>query len=34
MTGSAFISLAQAVVTMVNRRNKEKEPTRIVKVKK
>ena len=34
MTGSAFLSLAQAVVTMVNRRNKEKEPTRIVKVKK
>lgn len=34
MTGSAFISLAQAVVTMVNRRNKEKEPTHIVKVKK
>ena len=33
-TGQAFINLAQAVVTVVNRRNKEQEPTRIVKVKK
>lgn len=32
MTGLAFIDLAQAVVTVVNRRNKEKAPTRIVKV--
>lgn len=29
-TGQAFISLAQAVVTMTNRRNKEKAPTKIV----
>lgn len=34
ITGSAFLSLAQAVVTMVNKRNKELDPTRIVKVKK
>lgn len=33
-TGQAFINLAQAVVTVVNRRNKEQEPTQIVKVKK
>ena len=33
-TGQAFINLAQAVVTVVNRRNKEPEPTKIVKVKK
>ena len=33
-TGQAFIDLAQAVVTVVNRRNKEQEPTKIVKVKK
>lgn len=33
MTGQAFINLAQAVVTVTNRRNKEKEPTRIVKTK-
>ena len=32
--GQAFINLAQAVVTVVNRRNKEQEPTKIVKVKK
>lgn len=32
MTGQSFISLAQAVVTVVNRRNKEKAPTRIVQV--
>lgn len=32
MTGQSFLSLAQAVVTVVNRRNKEKAPTRIVKV--
>lgn len=31
-TGQAFISLAQAVVTVVNRRNKEKAPTKIVHV--
>ena len=31
-TGQAFINLAQAVVTVVNRRNKEQEPTKIVKV--
>ena len=34
VTGQAFINLAQAVVTVVNRRNKEQEPTKIVKVKK
>ncbi len=33
MTGQAFLNLAQAVVTVVNRRNKEQEPTKIVKVK-
>lgn len=33
ITGQAFINLAQAVVTMVNRRNKEKAPTKIVEVK-
>ena len=33
-TGQAFINLAQAVVTVVNRRNKEQEPTKLVKVKK
>lgn len=32
-TGQAFISLAQAVVTMTNRRNKEKAPTKIVRTK-
>lgn len=31
MTGQAFLSLAQAVVTVVNRRNKEQEPTKIVR---
>lgn len=30
-TGQAFINLAQAVVTVTNRRNKEKQPTKIVK---
>ena len=34
VTGQAFINLAQAVVTVVNRRNKEQEPTKIVKIKK
>jgi ATP-binding protein involved in chromosome partitioning len=34
VTGLAFISLAQAVVTVVNRRNKEQAPTHIVDVKK
>ena len=33
MTGQAFINLAQAVVTVVNRRNKEKPATEIVKMK-
>lgn len=33
VTGQAFINLAQAVVTVVNRRNKEKAPTKIVEVK-
>ncbi len=33
ITGQSFISLAQAVVTMVNRRNAEKAPTKIVEVK-
>ena len=32
VTGQAFINLAQAVITTVNRRNKEKAPTKIVKV--
>ena len=31
MTGIAFINLAQAVVTVVNRRNKEQAPTKIVR---
>ncbi|WP_077197142.1 Mrp/NBP35 family ATP-binding protein [Prevotella ihumii] len=31
-TGQAFINLAQSVVTVVNRRNKDKAPTKIVKV--
>jgi len=34
VTGQAFINLAQAVVTVVNRRNKEMAPTKIVKGKK
>ena len=34
ITGLAFINLAQAVVTVVNRRNKEQTPTKIVKVTK
>ena len=33
MTGQAFLSLAQAVVTVVRRRNKEQAPTKIVKTK-
>ena len=33
MTGQAFINLAQAVVTVTNRRNKEQAPTKIVEVK-
>jgi ATP-binding protein involved in chromosome partitioning len=33
MTGQAFINLAQAVVTVVNRRNKEKPKTTRVEVK-
>ena len=33
MTGIAFLNLAQAVVTVVNRRNKEQPPTNIVGVK-
>ena len=32
--GQAFINLAQAVVTVTNRRNKEQAPTKIVEVKK
>jgi ATP-binding protein involved in chromosome partitioning len=32
ITGQAFLSLAQSVVTVVNRRNKEQAPTKIVKV--
>lgn len=32
VTGQAFINLAQAVVTVVNRRNKEKAPTKIVEI--
>lgn len=32
MTGLAFINLAQAVVTVTNRRNKEQAPTKIVEV--
>jgi len=34
MTGLAFINLAQAVVTQVNKRNREMAPTRIVKTTK
>ena len=34
ITGQAFLSLAQAVVTVVNRRNTEQAPTKIVGVKK
>jgi ATP-binding protein involved in chromosome partitioning len=30
MTGMSFLNLAQAVVTVVNRRNKEQPPTKIV----
>lgn len=33
MTGLAFINLAQAVVTVTNRRNKEQAPTQVVEVK-
>ena len=33
MTGQAFLALAQSVVTVVNRRNKEQDPTRRVEVK-
>ena len=33
MTGQAFLNLAQAVVTVTNRRNKEQAPTTIVGVK-
>ena len=33
MTGQAFINLAQAVVTVVNRRNREQPKTKIVKTK-
>lgn len=32
--GRAFLNLAQAVVTVTNRRNKEQDPTKIVEVKK
>ena len=32
-TGLAFINLAQAVVTVTNRRNKEQGPTKIVEIK-
>ena len=34
ITGQAFLNLAQAVVTVVNKRNREQEPTKIVGVKK
>ena len=34
VSGQAFINLAQAVITVVNRRNKEKAPTKIVEIKK
>jgi len=34
MTGQSFLSLAQSVVTVVNRRNKEREATKIVSIKK
>ena len=33
VTGQAFLALAQSVVTVVNRRNKELEKTKIVKTK-
>jgi len=33
VTGQAFLNLAQAVVTVVNRRNKEQAPTKRVDVK-
>lgn len=33
ITGQAFINLAQAVVTVTNRRNKEHAPTKIVQIK-
>lgn len=33
ITGQAFLNLAQAVVTVTNRRNKEQGPTKIVQVK-
>lgn len=33
VTGQAFLSLAQSVVTVVNRRNKKQAPTKIVEVK-
>jgi len=33
MTGQAFLNLAQAVVTVVNRRNKEQPKTKIVGMK-
>lgn len=33
VTGQAFLNLAQSVVTVVNRRNKEQAPTKIVEVK-
>jgi ATP-binding protein involved in chromosome partitioning len=32
-TGLAFINLAQAVVTVVNKRNREQAPTKIVGIK-
>ena len=32
ITGLSFLSLAQSVVTVVNRRNKEQDPTKIVQV--
>jgi ATP-binding protein involved in chromosome partitioning len=32
VTGQAFLSLAQSVVTVVNRRNKEQAPTKIVEI--
>lgn len=34
ITAQAFLNLAQAVVTVVNKRNREQEPTKIVEVKK
>src|SRR5574344_107722 len=33
ITGQAFLSLAQSVITVVNRRNKEQAPTKIVTIK-